>query len=525
MNTENLQQVIKTMSKSEKRYFKLYASRASQAADDRTIRLFDHIDKQEGFREDHLLRKESGFSAEIDFYTQAGQLQEILLKSLHSFHEEKTPEPKIRAQLHYTELLLAKGLEKHARQQLKVARDLARKHELLEYFPAILELELVMADKDNREQQFKKAQLFYEEYCDVLARLEVQAMYGRRLKQVSLMATRTAYSRSKTQDFADLDAFLALPEIRHEQGPSTVRSQFFFNDLHVVASYIKADYNAMHFYSSRLIRLAQEHPNVLQYETEKYISILNRHASACAMLRMPHELLETANMLRAVNTTDERLKSRIFQYAINAEFNDCVLRKDEEAIRQTLDRFEQDFPLYVKRLDPEFAVTLLVQASGFAFSMGEYKRALQWVDMAMRMPALARREDLATFVRITELQCYFELGNEEQLSAKLASFYRFLKNKKSLYEVERALMEHIRILARSTSPNKQTEFFSGLRDSIAHAIRNSPEDKRFFSNNFDLLAWFDSKVKGRPLMEIVMESVGEKPSKPSRKPASGKKKR
>lgn len=508
--------IIKTLSKSEKRYFKLFASRTTAENDERPIRLFDLIDKQDEAPEDSRLKKDSGAGSEQGFMALTRQLNDVLLKSLHAFHEEKTPEPKIRAQLHYTELLLAKGLEKHARQQLKVARDLARKHELLEYLPAVLELELAMADKDNREQQYKKAQLFYEEYCDVLKKLEVQALYGRRLKQITLMAARSPFSRSKSKDFSDLDAFLALPEIRQEQGPSTVRAQFFYNDIHVVASYIRADYNKMYFFSSRLVRLAQEHPDVLQYETEKYVSILNRHASACAMLRLPHELLATASLLRKINTTDERQKVRIFMFATNADFNNCVLSKDRTMTSESLARFEAGYPQYGKRLDALYGYLLPAQAAMFSFFLGDPERALRWTEIALRSSGISGHEEIFLFVRFTELQCLYELKQFERLSQRLRMFYRYLKGKKALYRIEQALIDNIKQLAGSTSENKEKEFFSGLRESIANALRESPEDKRFFSNNADLLAWFDSKVSDQPLLGLVTDE--------EESPAKGKKK-
>jgi|GEM_PF-1811928 len=508
MSTFTLQPIIRTLSKSEKRYFKLFASRTTADGDERPIRLFDAIDKQEEIDEARV-RKEAGLAQDQLYHTVSLQLHDILLKSLHAFHEEKTPEPKIRAQLHYTELLLAKGLEKHARQQLKVARDLARKHELLEYMPAILELELAMADRDNREQQYKKAQLFYEEYCDVLKKLDVQSLYARRLKQITLLASRSSFSRSKSKDFSDLDAFLALPEIQKEQGPSTVRSQFFYNDILVVAAYIRGDYNQMYFYSSRLIRLAQEHPDVLQYETDKYVSILNRHASACAMLRLSREQLETANMLRSISTTDERQKVRIFMFATNAEFNNCVLTRDEEQIRESLNRFEDGFTAYKKRLDNLYSYLLPAQAAMFAFVLSDHERALKWNDIALLSPA-AGQEEIQLPVRITELQCYYELGRHDKLSQKLRAFYKYLKGKRELYRTEQALIDHIRALAKSASANKEREFFTGLRDSIAAALRESKEDKRYFANYSDLLAWFDSKMKDKPPLEPMAQEGDKK---------------
>lgn len=509
-----LHQLIKTFSKSEKRYFKLFASRGTNnGSDEAAIRLFDQFDKQELKEEQR--EKETHSAA---FSETALRLNDLIMKSLHSFHEEKTPEPRIRAQLHYTELLLAKGLEKHARQQLKVARDIARKHELLEYMPAILELELAMADKDNREVQYKKAQLFYDEYCDALSRLEVQSLYAKLLKEVNLFAQRTPYQRSKKNDFADIDTFLAMNEVKAELGPSSIRSQFFFNDIHVVAAYIKADYNTMYFYSSRLVRMAQEHPDVLQYETEKYVSILSRHASASALMRLPHELLETARLLRAINTTDERQKVKIFVNAMSAEFNTCVLQRDPELIRKSLQQLEEGYETFHKRLDSTYAFLLPAQGATWAFVMGDMQKSLHWSEIALSTGSMHDREDIMLPVRITQIQSLYELGDFEKLRQKTRALYRYLMGKTAHYRIEKALVEHIRSLARSTAPDKEKRFFTGLRDSIAAALTESPDDRRFFGGYTDLVAWIDSKVLGAaPLLPLLTEEEAPAPKKAARK--------
>ena len=55
-STDALFQLIKSLEKSEKRNFKLYAKRNSSGEDLKITRLFDAMDKMEGYDEDLLLR-------------------------------------------------------------------------------------------------------------------------------------------------------------------------------------------------------------------------------------------------------------------------------------------------------------------------------------------------------------------------------------------------------------------------------------------------------------------------------------
>ena len=57
---ENLHELIKYLSKSEKRYFKLYASRHTIGDENNYIILFDYLEKQEEYKEEAIFKHFKG---------------------------------------------------------------------------------------------------------------------------------------------------------------------------------------------------------------------------------------------------------------------------------------------------------------------------------------------------------------------------------------------------------------------------------------------------------------------------------
>src|SRR5688572_25646962 len=80
----NLFLLIKSLSKSEKRYFKLFADNGK--SDSNYLQLFEAIDKQEEFDEDAIRKKFKGKAFTAQLHVAKIYLSELILKSLRNFH-------------------------------------------------------------------------------------------------------------------------------------------------------------------------------------------------------------------------------------------------------------------------------------------------------------------------------------------------------------------------------------------------------------------------------------------------------
>src|SRR3982751_5620049 len=108
-STDPLFQLIKTLEKSEKRNFKLYATRNSSSDELKSVQLFDALDKMEEYDEASLLRKNESIRKQ-QLSNLKAHLYKQILSSLRLINDEANIDIQLNEQMDYARILYNKGL-------------------------------------------------------------------------------------------------------------------------------------------------------------------------------------------------------------------------------------------------------------------------------------------------------------------------------------------------------------------------------------------------------------------------------
>lgn len=128
--------LIKSLSKSEKGYFKKYSNFHGRSREKNTyVKIFDAINLQVTYNEPKLLRKFRNESFINQFSVAKNYLYNTILDCLETYHKSITIE--LRSILTWTEILLEKGLLTQAKKMLRKAKKLAEKHAMSSYIVEI----------------------------------------------------------------------------------------------------------------------------------------------------------------------------------------------------------------------------------------------------------------------------------------------------------------------------------------------------------------------------------------------------
>ena len=133
-NLYRLYQLIQSLTKSEKRSFRLFVSAYNKNKSQGNFKLFDILDKEKTYDNKALREKLSSFKWVED---QISYLYGLILKSLSVFHTGKSVSAEIREILTQVDVLKKKGLHEHAEKLIHSAKDKAYENEL---FNELLEL-------------------------------------------------------------------------------------------------------------------------------------------------------------------------------------------------------------------------------------------------------------------------------------------------------------------------------------------------------------------------------------------------
>src|SRR6476659_4454324 len=121
----DLFELIKTLSKSEKRYFRMSASLNSRSRVNRYVRLFEMVDAQDVYnddavREEFTERFGSKHFAEAKYY-----LYNAILRALHAYGIDRSTDAQLTMALHQAEILYERKLYRQCIKLLERTRQLA----------------------------------------------------------------------------------------------------------------------------------------------------------------------------------------------------------------------------------------------------------------------------------------------------------------------------------------------------------------------------------------------------------------
>src|SRR6056297_2223260 len=125
--TEHLFQLVKSLSKAEKRNFRLYANRLKNGEERKFLHLFDIMDKQEVYNEKEILKKAKNIKPQ-QLSNLKAHLYKQLLKSLRLQNANNDTEISIREWIDYAKVLYNKGLYKQSLRILEKTKNSAAKY-------------------------------------------------------------------------------------------------------------------------------------------------------------------------------------------------------------------------------------------------------------------------------------------------------------------------------------------------------------------------------------------------------------
>ncbi|MEM6967188.1 MAG: hypothetical protein AAF573_20665, partial [Bacteroidota bacterium] len=106
---DHLISLIKSLTKAEKRNFKLYVNRLSSRSDVKFVQLFDVVDKLDRW-DDAIIRKKIPTIKKTQLANLKRHLYKQILISLRLIHIQKNVDIEIREQLDFARILYGKGL-------------------------------------------------------------------------------------------------------------------------------------------------------------------------------------------------------------------------------------------------------------------------------------------------------------------------------------------------------------------------------------------------------------------------------
>lgn len=498
-----LYNLIKSLSGSEKRYFKLFATGNRADKSSKYLLLFDAIDNQEAF-DDEALKKIVYQDEEImsrKYSELKAYLYDLILTALQGYDEKTSIDFKIKGMLQSVRVLFKRSHYENCRDLLPKIKKLAYKYESFSNILEVLNWERRVAyaqmDIPFLDNELERID---QEEKDCLESLRNLSFYQNIFFKMLIHIRKNAILRTDEQK--DILNNIIKDDLLNDLSKAkSHRAKVSYHRIYGLYYYATQDYENFMQASKAVISAMEAHPHLLKEDTSDYISALSNYVLSCGLLEKYGELEESLRKFSKIQPVIQSDKLTIYKQVLVAnlrifinkgDFNDGLvllnkhLKEKEELKRNAFEKgtfFFQYFYIY--------------------FGIGNYNKALEYLNEWLNLPRSIERQDLQSLARVLNLIIHFEMNNTILLDNLLRSTYRFLRKRNRMYKLEKSVLNFIKEANKTASSRALKDTFINLKEEFeAHA--KDPTEKVMFQY-FNFLAWVDSKISGKSFAEAVRE--------------------
>ncbi|UJH67553.1 hypothetical protein [Allomuricauda sp. SCSIO 65647] len=498
--------LVKSLSKSEKRQFKLYVGRLGVNADAKFLALFNLLDKMREYDEAVILK--SGIVKKTQLSNLKAHLYKQILVSLRLNPVNQNIRVQIREQLDFATILYQKGLYKQSLKLLDKAKQVAIAHEEKNVAYEIVELEKIIETQyitrsipDRADELALQAKQLSEQnvMTSKLSNLSLQ-LYG--------MILKVGYARNdedleRVQDYFQKH----LPKFKIEE--LDFREKLWLYKAHLWYSLLTQDFLSSYKYASKWVDLFYENKEMIYLNPVFYLKGNHYLLESLFFVKYASQFKDTLEKLEAmVNSQafpkNDNIASLSFLYINSNKLNLHFLEGTFERGLYLVNIIEYGIKKHRDRIDQHHVMLLYYKVACLYFGVGDHKNCIAYLKRIITNKQLKMREDLMCFARVLSLVAHYEAGMDYHLEVQLKSTYKFLLKMNDLHAVQKEMIKFLRGLG-DIYPNELRSEFQKLYDELKK-YEDHPYEKRAFLY-LDILSWLESHLQNRPVAEIIREKA------------------
>ncbi|MBC3845270.1 hypothetical protein H8K90_02665 [Winogradskyella echinorum] len=499
---DNLFSLVKSLTKSEKRQFKLYVGRLGVNSDSKFLKLFNLLDKSKSYNEALIIK--SGIVKKQQIANVKAHLYKQILISLKLNPSHQNIRSQIREQLDFASILYHKGLYKQSLKILDKAKDLAIVNEEKNLAFEIVELEkIIEAQYITRSINTRADELAIQ--AKELSALNVIASKLSNLSlQLYSIILKTGYVKNEEESQMITKYFNGrLPKFKMSN--VGFREKLWLYKAYLWYSFLMQDFLNCYKYASKWVDLFHQNPSMINLNPVFYLKGNNYLLESIFFIRnKPKFVKKLEHFKSTVNSTkfnkDENVSALVFLYTNFHNINQYFIDGSFEDGLELIPKIEKELVLYDSRIDPHHKMIFYYKFASMHFGVGNNKICIKYLDKIISNKSLSMREDLLCFSRVLNLVAHYEAGLDYHLETLLRSTYKFLIKMNELHEVQKEMIKFIRGL-QDIYPHDLKNAFKDLLERLK-VYEDHPFERRAFLY-LDIISWLESKIENQPVGQII----------------------
>jgi hypothetical protein len=493
-NKEDLFQIIKALSKSEKRYFTLDAQKAGRK-DSKYMELFQVINDQDDYDE-AILRERFGANLPSD----KAYLYEAILRSMRDYHSARSLSARIKERMLDARFLYERGLLEQSERRLDEARQLARD---LDDQLALLELNIQqrhLAKSVRRKNYRDELKSLILEKDDHLAALSSELNYMDTADELFVEILRN-FQLQNPYDQAALRSRMAVVE---QAPPGPERPKAHWRYLLCMAMYhqLLGEFEQVFHYYSRVVDWWDERPANKKEDFYLYIIDVSNLLHAYSVREQYERIPAVLDRLEREEPESLHAKSLLFQKSAVYRLMYFINMGVSEGVERFVTEMERGLDKYEIKAGTRNA--LIVNVSILLFVQGRFKACVNWAQKLIRDKSGARA-DIRTGAWILQLMAVLGVADVDQTESVLRATARYLVkagvDKQNSFEY--AMLNFAKKIAQAL-PSEEKKLLAEWRSYI-NDLRAGGAGKVSMGLDELALYWINSRLEKTPIIQQIRQ--------------------
>ena len=494
--------LIKSLTMSEKRYFKIFSERHTIGSQNKYVALFDQLDKCET-EDDSVIKKkliELGINADF-ISADKNYMYQLILRSLNEFNNSKTYNLQIKENLVSIEILFHKGLYHECLKLIAKAEIIAKE---CENFPLMIDVLTWKKKCCGYSLGLKKA-------AEVNSEIDRYILLLNNLKRITdlyyesnlIQAENEKQSKSIVEQ--KLKAILGQPELKSEKLALSFSAKIFYYLIYSNYYYSIDDRQNEYDNLQKLIDVLNKSKTYANENPLDYVSIYNRLLAIKKFFPKStffNDIAVLNEFAKKVYIHKEIIIDRVFVHTNTHELEFYLISNDFQKALQKLKSIDNEISKLNLNIEPYHVIYFYYLHAVTLIYVGEFHEALKFINKILNEFRFEDRPQVYFRIEILNLFTHFELKNLTLVSSISKQLLKKNKNLKILNSVEEFTIKSISKIsnAKHFTLKDELSIFSEIQNEIERYKSLNQISANTLISNYE--KWISSKLKRKLVAEV-----------------------
>lgn len=506
--SQDLFHLIKSLSKTEKRYFKKFAELHGKE-DNNYLLLFDAIVEQKEFNEQVLKTQFQGQAFLRQLPVAKNYLYSKILDAMESFHRDSSIHSSVRRNIFHAELLQKKGLYDQSMKLLHKAKRDATEFDL---FHALIEI--------YTHWEFNA---YIEKYdLPELEKLHDKAVKTTLLMNDAIMCRNLSlqmvnlfnhYYQTRNNKFLSQgEKLMKNPFFKNVERIKTLSGKLRIYEAKFFFWYGKGNLNAACNEGEKAVRLCLSSPVHMKNNIKFYMVLLSNIFYVRSEQKKYDEAYDclTKIALTSSHAQSHSLRAKYFYLYDSALLHYLYHTGKFKELEKELLFVIGEIEIHKDEMSDFEKIGMFMNIAISFFYIGNLKQSMHYQNILRNEFDLSVNPEAQYFLNIFYLITHYDSGHHEILPYLVKPFTRFIKKRSHVSEVEAVMVDLLKKTPHSASDKTHRKDALSEKEEFTKVkknIENLPIDKvhHYIFKYFDLISWLESKIRNKSFQEIIIE--------------------